>query len=140
MPSACWERDFDAPVTAIWETLGDTARYNEAAGLPRQKITEQPRPDGSTRYLAETRMGWITLKWDDIPCNWVAGKWFRHERQFLTGPLTSMTATLHLEPTDAGCHGRYEIEAEPRGLLGHLLLKTGFRCRTICQPETRDTI
>tara|TARA_R110000787_G_scaffold16622_15_gene50477 strand:+ start:16122 stop:17936 length:1815 start_codon:yes stop_codon:yes gene_type:complete len=126
MPSACWERDFDAPVTAIWETLGDTARYNEAAGLPRQKITEQPRPDGSTRYLAETRMGWITLKWDDIPCNWVAGKWFRHERQFLTGPLTSMTATLHLEPTDAGCHGRYEIEAEPRGLLGHLLLKTGF--------------
>ena len=67
MPSACWERDFDAPVTAIWETLGDTARYNEAAGLPRQKITEQPRPDGSTRYLAETRMGWITAT--GLPAN-----------------------------------------------------------------------
>lgn len=126
MPSAEWTRHFAAPPEAIWQTLGDTARYNEAAGLPKQKVTEHPQADGSTRYEARARMGPFNLHWDDIPCNWVANRWFRHERRFHTGPLKVMTASLHLAPDGEGCTGTYHIEAEPRGLIGRLLLATGF--------------
>jgi class 3 adenylate cyclase len=126
MTSASWTRDFRAPASAIWETLGDTARYNEAAGLPRQRIEEKPRDDGATDYHAHARMGPFRLHWLDIPCNWVAGKWFRHERRFLTGPLKIMTASFDIEATGNGCRGHYHVEAEPRGLVGRALLATGF--------------
>lgn len=126
MKSASWTRDFATPAAAIWEILGDTARYNEAAGLPRQEIVEHPQEDGSTQYHAHARMGPWRLHWLDIPCNWVAGRWFRHERRFFNGPLKSMTATFRLEPDGDRCRGHYEVEAEPRGLIGRALLATGF--------------
>jgi hypothetical protein len=47
---------FDKPLEATWPVLSDTARFNEAAGLPRHGIIETPRDDGSVEYLARARI------------------------------------------------------------------------------------
>jgi hypothetical protein len=53
--SQTWEWNFDQPVSAMWPLLADTARFNEAASLPRHQITEIPQADGSVHYFAKAR-------------------------------------------------------------------------------------
>ena len=69
--SRTWNRRFASPPEAIWPLLADTARYNEAAGLPKHEIEERPRADGSVEYLGRARMGPFRLEWRDGPANWV---------------------------------------------------------------------
>jgi len=118
--------DYRAPVESIWAAMADTARYNEAAELPRHVIEEQCLSNNNMRFIATAKLGPITLVWDDLPCNWVRNRWFRHARKFSTGPLASMTAELRLEPTGTGCRGYYTIEATPAGPIGSIILATGF--------------
>ena len=73
---------FDSPVRKIWPVLADSARFNEAAELPKHEIEEIPRDDGSVRYIGRARVGPFALEWDDGPANWVDGQWFRHCRTF----------------------------------------------------------
>ena len=40
---------------ALWPLLADTARFNEAIGLPRYTVTETPLPDGSVRRIGSAR-------------------------------------------------------------------------------------
>ena len=117
---------FDSPVEAIWPVLADTARFNEAAKLPKHEIEETPRPDGSVLYVGRGRQGPFKLEWREKPVNWVMGKWFEHCREFRAGPLKSLCATLRFAPDGAGCRGDYTIEASAANLLGHLILKTKF--------------
>ena len=78
--SRTWTWHFDSPAERIWPLLADTARYNEAAGLPRHEIEEQPQPDGSVRYLGRAKIGPLRLEWRDIPVSWVSDRWFEHPR------------------------------------------------------------
>ncbi len=117
---------FDSPPGAVWPALADTVRVNECAGLPKHTIEEQAEPDGSVRFIARTRKGPIALEWEEIPVEWVASQWFRHERVFTKGPLRSLIATLRLEPDGSGAIGRYTLEASARTLLGRATLATGF--------------
>ncbi|MCB2055823.1 MAG: adenylate/guanylate cyclase domain-containing protein [Geminicoccaceae bacterium] len=118
--------DYAAPVEAIWASMADTARYNEAAELPRHTIEEEVLEHAGIRFLARTRIGPFPLAWEDLPCNWVRNHWFSHRRLFSSGPLAALTAELRLEPSDEGCRGRYTIEVEPANTAGRLLLATGF--------------
>jgi len=117
---------FDQPPAAIWPALADTQRFNEAAGLPRQRISETTLDDGSVEFRAEARIGPFSLSWQEIPVEWVEGQWFRHLRLFENGPLASLDARFSIRPEGDGAVGDYEIVAQPRNLLGHLLLATGF--------------
>jgi len=126
MASRTFTWEFDSPPEAVWPAIADTARFNEAAGLPRHRIQEQEQPDRSVRYFAEAKMGPIRLAWEEIPVEWVRNRWFRHERRFSRGPLRVMTAEVALEPTEAGCRCIYTLTAEPRGLFGRLILAGGF--------------
>lgn len=121
-----WE--FENPAEAIWPLLADTVRFNEAAGLPRYEVSETAQPDGSVRYEGRMKRGPFTIVWREIPVNWVAGRWFEHRREFLSGPLKDLTARLELSPgTDGkGCRGDYTLTATPANLLGRLMLKAGF--------------
>lgn len=122
-----WTWRFEAPPEAVWRVLADTARFNEAAGLPKQQIRETPQPDGSVLYEATARQGPFRLAWREVPVNWVDGSWFEHCRVFSRGPLARLCASLRLTPEPGGgCHGRYRLEAEPAGPLGRLLLATVF--------------
>jgi class 3 adenylate cyclase len=119
--SQTWEWTFDQPVAAMWPLLADTARFNEAASLPRHQITEIPQPDGSVHYFAAAKIGPFNIEWQDKPVNWVTGQWFEHTRWFKNGPLKSLTAELRLEPNGAGTKARYTMALEPANLLGRLI-------------------
>ncbi len=121
-----WTWQFDTPPETIWPVLADTARFNEAAGLPNHEIEETPRPDGSVEYVARARKGPFPLEWEEQPVNWVWERWFEHCRTFRRGPLASLCATFTIEPDGAGSRGTYTIEAAPANALGWLLLRTGF--------------
>lgn len=124
-----WVWTFDAPPAEVWPILSDTARFNEAAGLPKHNITETPQDDGSVLFTAEAKQGPLTLAWREEPVNWVANKWFEHRRYFTKGPLKTLFATLEIEPAGpAGAQSRvlYVLEAEAANLLGELALRTVF--------------
>ena len=119
-----WE--FDAPPEEVWPYLADTARFNEAAGLPNHAIEETPRPDGSVEFRGRARMGPFELVWREQPTNWVAEQWFEHCRIFERGPLARLCAVLRLTPTPEGCRAEYSVEASAKGLLGEGILRQGF--------------
>ena len=61
--SRTWVWQFDRPVADIWPVMSDTARFNEAAELPKHQIEEIPQTDGSVLYLASGRFGPVRLEW-----------------------------------------------------------------------------
>ncbi len=121
-----WTWRFDQPPEAVWPALADTARFNDAAGFPKQRIVEEPQPDGTVRYRAEAKVGPMALVWRELPVEWVLNQRFSHAREFRTGPLKSMTATLALVPDGAGSRAEFELQAEPANLLGRVILATAF--------------
>ncbi len=125
-----WTWHFDSPASAIWPVLADTARFNEAAALPKHEIEETPAADGSVSYVGRASMGPFSLAWDDLPANWVEGRWFRHERRFQNGPFRSMIATLHLVPEGGGSRGEYTTVIETANMLGDAFVALGFFDRT----------
>ena len=117
---------FDSPAEAIWPILADTAKFNEAANLPKHEIEEIPQPDGSVHYFGRGRMGPVRLAWQERPVNWITNQWFRHCRDFSKGPLSLLCATLRLFPEGEGCRGEFKVEAAPANAFGRLILKSGF--------------
>ena len=124
--SETWTWAFDHPPAAVWGLMADTARFNEAAALPRHEITEIPQADGAVQYFGRVKLGPFDLKWREQPVNWVSEQWFEHCRHFETGPLGSMCAYLKLEPKGGGTAAQYTLSAAPRNWLGRILLATGF--------------
>ena len=137
--SQSWVRDFDSPPERIWPLLSDTARFNEAIGLPKHEIEERPQPDGSVRYFGRARKGPVALAWEERPVNWVANRWFEHWRGFSAGPLAHLCARFALEPTQSGCQGTYSVEASAGTLVGEGLLRTGFFPAIARDFETQAT-
>ena len=121
-----WIWHFDRPLEIIWPVLSDTARFNEAAALPKHAIIETPREDGSVEYVARARIGPFRLEWEEKPVNWVNQQWLEHCRIFRNGPLAFLCATMRLFPESNGCRCEYTVDVAPRNLLGRLLLATGF--------------
>ncbi len=126
MATASWDWHFDHPPEAVWRVLADTARFNEAAGFPKHAIEERPHPEGTVTYIGRAGIGPFTLEWEDVPVDWVAPHRFLHRRLLRRGPLRELTAALELVPEPGGTRAHYTMVAEPRGLLGRLLLALGF--------------
>jgi hypothetical protein len=61
--SHSWTWHFDQPIDAVWPIMSDTARFNEAAKLPRHEIEDTPQPDGSVLYIGRARKGPFKLEW-----------------------------------------------------------------------------
>ncbi len=128
LQSRSWTWSFRNPPAAIWPLLADTARFNEAANLPRHKITEIPGPDGAVAYFGEVRMGPFDIKWQERPVNWISGQFFEHVRDFSSGPLSQLGAHLDLscDPGTGKAIATYTLSARPRNWVGRLLLATKF--------------
>ena len=121
-----WTWKFDVPPARIWPAMADTARFNEAADLPRHRIIEEPQPDGSVVYRGEAKLGSFALSWREHPVDWVRARAFRHARSFARGPFKSLVASLALAPDGTGSLGTYTMAVEPRGIIGRLILAGGF--------------
>ena len=118
-----WTWRFDQPPERIWPALADTARFNEAAELPKHSIEESPQPDGTVIYTGRAKMGPMTLAWQDLPVEWVTNRSFKHCRKFHNGPFASLCATLALAREGEGCRADYDLEVAPANALGRLLLE-----------------
>ncbi len=110
----------------LWQSLADTDRFNEAAGLPRYRIEETPRDDGGVDFRGYGKLAGYDLVWRERPSTWVSDRWFLHEREFEIGPLTYVGAVLKLFPDGEGCRAEYTLTAEARNWLGRLALQTQF--------------
>jgi len=126
MAERSWIWRFDAPPGPVWAAMADTARFNEAAGLPKHRIVETPRPDGSVAYVGIGRQGPFDMEWREHPVNWVHERWFEHRRTFTKGPLRTICARFKVTAEDGGTRGDYSVEAEAANTLGRLILATGF--------------
>ena len=149
-----WIWHFDRPVDAIWEILADTARFNEAAKLPKHEIIETPQPDGSVQYVGRIKRGPFTLEWQERPVNWIHHRWFEHCRGFPQRAAENRSArSFELAPEAGGCRGTYRISVEPRNLLGELILVGGVLpqrrqdlrpigegCRRLCGRSARRAV
>lgn len=124
--SRSWIWEFDHPPEAIWPLMADTARFNEASGLPIHIVSETPQPDGSVLAMATARIGPLKLEWREIPANWITGQWLEHNRVFARGPLRFLGAEVRLEPGGRGSRMTYQVTAIPAGWFGRLILATGF--------------
>lgn len=124
--SRTWIAEFDHSPEVIWSLMADTARLNEASGLPIHIVSETPQPDGTVLAIARAKVGPVNLEWREIPANWITGQWLEHDRLFTRGPLRSLGAEINLEPSDRGCRMTYRVTASPANWLGRLVLATGF--------------
>ena len=118
--------EFKGPLDAVWGAMADTARYNAAAALPKQTVTEIVGEDGAITFMARAKVGGMEVEWEDLPCNWVREHWFEHRRRFTKGPLAFLDARLDLKPAGSGCHCDYRIDVAPRNPLGWVVLAGGF--------------
>jgi len=121
-----WTWHFEQPPSTIWPALADTAHFNDAAGLPKHRITELPQADGTVQYNGAATIGPFALAWRERPVEWVTNQSFRHVRLFERGPFKTFIASLALAPEGAGCRAIYTLEVEPANVLGRALLAFGF--------------
>lgn len=101
--------------------MADTARANEAAGLPRQRVETRIGEDNAIAFTAFARFKGFEVSWDDLPCNWVKERWFQHRRLPNRGPFSEVDASFELTPTEDGSLGRYRFSVVPQGVLGWLV-------------------
>jgi class 3 adenylate cyclase len=92
-----WEWRFAAPPDVLWPVLADTARFNEAMGLPRYAVSETPQPDGTVRRIGSASRFGVALSWEEGVPEWVAPRLFRHERRFPSGPLRLVRTEITLD-------------------------------------------
>jgi class 3 adenylate cyclase len=128
-----WEWRFAAQPERLWPVLADTARFNEAIGLPRYAVTETPLPDGSVQRTGSARRFGLTLRWEEGVPEWVAPRRFEHKRRFHSGPLRWVATKIAIDPvgdpaggTAASSQVRYRLSIEPRFRAVALLLRLGF--------------
>ena len=124
-----WVWRFEQPPDRVWPILADTTRFNEAADIQKHRIAEVAQDDGSVHYLATLKVGPFTIRWREVPVEWVTEQRFRHCREFANGPFRSLCATLEMAPENGGCRVDYTLEAIPANPLGRLLLRLGFMRR-----------
>ena len=95
-----WVREwrFAAPPDVLWPVLADTARFNQAIGLPRYAVEETPLPDGRVRRIGRVRWLGLPLSWEEGVPEWVAPRRFHHQRCFQNGPLRLIATEIALDP------------------------------------------
>src|SRR5712691_10718144 len=126
-----WEWHFAASPERLWPLLADTARFNEAIGLPRYAVSETPLPDGGVRRTGSAKLLGVTIEWEEGVPEWVAPRRFWHERRFRSGLLRRVENEITIDPAGnpAGAGAslvRYRLGLEPRHWAVALALRLGF--------------
>ena len=117
---------FSPPPAVFWPILADTARFNEASGLPAYHVEELPQPDGSVRRIGSAKLGGMRMVWEERPYQWVLDQEFTGRRVFSKGPFEWFGTRMRLEPDGTGSRVTFTLEGKPRGLLGALILRSGM--------------
>ena len=119
------------PVDEVWRLMADTARLNEAIGIPRQSMEEIPKPDGDVERIARMKVGPVELEWVERPYEWIESRWFRHDiKAFRRGPFKAMCAETRLRRDGDGTVVEYELAGSFVGPAGLFMRLSGFLRRS----------
>src|SRR5713226_4886265 len=121
-----WQWHIAQPPEALWPVIADTARFNEAAKLPKYQVEDILQADGRVLRLARATVAGLSLEWEELPYEWVRGRSFRQTRIFRKGPLRRFGPIVELQQDGSGTRLLYTLTGEPKGLVGALLFRLGF--------------
>jgi class 3 adenylate cyclase len=121
-----WQWHLAAAPERLWPVIADTARFNEAAKLPKYQVEDILQDDGRVLRLARVTVGFIRLEWEELPYEWVRGRSFRQTRVFRRGPLRRFGPIVELRSDGDGTLLSYTLTGEPKGVAGAILFRLGF--------------
>lgn len=121
-----FEWDLVSSPQALWPLLSDTARMNEALGLPPYKIAETFDENSIRRRYGEMVEDEQRVRWEEPAFEWVENGWWRWRRFYEEGPLRETGGVLMLMPgKNGGTHMHYTLSVDPNGTLGRILIASG---------------
>lgn len=106
-----------APREAVWNLLADTERLNREVGLPPVEYEFLPRSTGGTESFAMTRLGPLSLRYQELPYEWVRPEFFKERRLFERGPITEFRVLMTLSEEQSSTRLRCEADLLPRSPL-----------------------
>lgn len=114
-----WEWELRSSPQALWPLIADTNRFNRDTGIPA--IEERGVGLNARRRLHLSKLG-IGVEWEEQPFEWIEPDRFSVVRRYLKGPLAAMRVVVELQPGGSGTRLSYQVWAEPRNLLGRLVV------------------
>ncbi|MBI4345347.1 MAG: hypothetical protein HY553_00720 [Elusimicrobia bacterium] len=88
------------PPSRLWPVLSNTNRFNKSIGWPAVQLDPHgSASDFSMRVSAD--LGLFSLEWQELPFEWIEGRYFTLTRIFSSGPLQRFEARVELEPEGA---------------------------------------
>lgn len=104
----------DMPVSALWETVSNTQRVNQAVGLPPARFTPV-----NLGLKAEGRFWGIPFSWKERPFEWIKEQVFQVERVFDVTPVRRALGGTRMEAINQD-QTRVTLfaEVEPRDIFG----------------------
>ncbi|MBW0017407.1 MAG: adenylate/guanylate cyclase domain-containing protein [Mycobacterium sp.] len=101
--------------------LADTARFNEALGLPPYTLENTLQDDGTVLRRGQGKVAGFMLEWEERPYEWIRGRHFRQSRVFTKGPFRRFGPVFDLDPDgQGGSKVTYALEWEPLTLVGRV--------------------
>lgn len=141
------EWEVPAPVSRVWEVLGQTDRLNRESGLPRIQVGAF-EDEGMGRRVDARLYRLLPMSWIEYPFEWERNRSYVVQRRYSSGILQQFRGGVEVQPAPSGFRGaewtRVRIFAEiiPRNLLGWLAIPViawdGFRrARAYCNTALR---
>lgn len=116
------EESFDvkAPPEKVWPFIADTDRMNRRLGLGGVRyvpIAAEAKSRTPARFVAETRLGGFTTKYEERPWEWTWTRGLSVRRDFQGSPIASLTVSWRMEAKGSGSLLHIRLEAVPRSLM-----------------------
>lgn len=125
----------DVPLDRMWDFLSDTERLNRAVDLPAISFVPLPDPAKKGYYTAETVFLGMKFSYEELPFEWVKGRYYQVERRFPTGPLERAVGGIRFAPAGKATELEVFADLTPRNLLGSLVAK-----KVLGKKATQDMI
>jgi adenylate cyclase len=94
------ELDLLSPPDALWPLVSNTDRLNRALALPA--IDADEPDDAHVRASRIKLFGPWSLRWKEVPFDFVSGRYFRMRRLYENSPVAEMTGLISLAPRGGG--------------------------------------
>ena len=119
------------PAAEVWPVLSKTDWINSSLGLPPVKYEFKAAPGGGTEATGTAQAYGRTLRWHELPFEWVENQYYHITRIFQGGPLAQAEGGMEFQPTaDGGTRIRIHSSLTPRNLTGT------FLARMLLLPKT----
>jgi class 3 adenylate cyclase len=116
-----WIVEVPAAPDVLWPLLADLSRLNRALALPRMTFVEKDGVRwGSARYTG------VMHEWQEVPWNWVAGRWYELVRVYRRGSMRALHGIYDLQPTPTGTRVSIYYGVVPSSRIFDLGLKLNF--------------